>query len=121
MIRASSRLGTALNIDSANWLHTNGQALGATQTGWTVLDGNISAGQSFSTTDSFFNFSEVRIENIADLTVTGGNAQRSDEDNKVNVTGLRASTHNNITDANLNFGVTLTDGDGDQVTRSLSE
>jgi Ca2+-binding RTX toxin-like protein len=57
---------------------------------------------------SFFNFGELDITNVANGSLG--------QDTKVNITGFSANEVTTISNTQLNFAVTVTDGDGDQVT-----
>ena len=79
--------GATVHIDAAHWGTGNGYT---------------------NASDPFFKFSEVNITNVA--------VAANDEDVKVTLTGFSADEKTTISDTELNFAITQTDGDGDQVT-----
>jgi hypothetical protein len=79
--------GSTVIVDAAHW---------GSGSGYTGTPGD------------FFNFSEVQITNVA--------VSLFDEDNKVNISSFKAGGSTTISNTELNFALTMTDGDKDTST-----
>ncbi|ESY82497.1 hypothetical protein X740_06005 [Mesorhizobium sp. LNHC221B00] len=110
-------VGKGNNAGSEHFLVTIWDAAHTTSASWNVTqaDGTklvVDAahwGTGGTTTGAFFNFGEVDVKNIA----SGGG-----EDDKVVLLSLTYNSQTVVSDATLNFALSITDHDGDTVTSS---